>query len=125
MPLAAAVFTGLARFALPARLEDLDRDPVPGGQPPPLRRPAPDRLDYSNGLVAGYECEPTTQFSGVLLVIGSAQPARLNADQPVVVADIEQRQRLQFQPARRVQHQRPRGSGHQPAEPALLNSANS
>jgi hypothetical protein len=125
--LAAAVLTRQARRALPARHEHLDRDSIPHHHTPSLRRPRPDRLEHPDGLVTGNERKSAGQLSGVLLVIGSAQAAGHHPDEPVVIADVRNRQLADREPARRLQHQRPRGPAvaHQPAEPAALNSSNS
>src|SRR5262249_9714956 len=87
----------------------------------------PDGLEPPDRLVTGNEREPATQLPGVLLMIGSAQTARRHADEPVVIANVGDRQLPDRKPARRLQHQRPRrpAVAHQPAEPAVLNSSNS
>ena len=68
-------------------MKHFDRHPIPRGDAPPLSGPRPDRLDDSDGLVAGDERESACKFPGVLLMVGPAQPAGLHADKRVVVAD--------------------------------------
>ena len=70
-----------------ARLEHLDRDAVARLHAPTLGGPRSDRLDHADGLVAGNEGEPGREGAGVLLVVGAAQATRLDAQEPVVVAD--------------------------------------
>ena len=100
-----------ARLAVTAGLEDLDRHPIPRGHPPPLRRPRADRFDDPDRLVAGDERESAREFAGVLLVVGSAQPARLNPNQRVVVAECGQRDVVDHEATRPFQHQRTRSRG--------------
>ena len=70
------------------RQEDLDRDAVALAHTPPGRGARADALDDADRLVTGYEGEAGEQLAGELLVIGAAEPARLDAQQPVVVTDL-------------------------------------
>ncbi len=106
--LAAAVLPRQAGRARAARLEHLDRHPVTGNHTPPLRGPLPDRLDDSDRLMTGDERESAREFSGVLLMIGPAQPAGLHPHQPVVVTDHGDVELPNDEAARRFQHQHAR-----------------
>jgi hypothetical protein len=83
--LAALVRAGAARVTRATRLEHFHRDAVAGNDAPLSRRDVADALDDTNGLVPGDEREPGGQVPGVLLVVGAAQPARLDAKQRVVL----------------------------------------
>ena len=86
--LAAAVRAGAARVALAARLEDLDRHPVADLHAPALgRRRAPTASITPTDSWPGTKAKPAGERAGVLLVVGAAQAARLDAEQAVVVAD--------------------------------------
>src|SRR5581483_12254655 len=56
-------------------------------------------------LVAGHEGKPGREGAGVLLVVGAAQPARLDSQQPVVVADLGEVELARHQPPGLLQHQ--------------------
>src|SRR5205823_3728957 len=60
-------------------------------------------------LVAGHEREATAQDAGVLLVIGAAETAGFDAQEPVVFADRGAGQVVRPQPPRLLQHERPHG----------------
>ena len=79
------VLAGPAQVALHARQEHGDRDAIPGAHSPTLRGARSDLLDDANRLVTGDEGEPGKQVARELLVIGSAQTARLDPQQSVVV----------------------------------------
>ena len=86
-------------------MEDLDGHTVAGLHAPPLRGLRADGLDDSDGLVAGHEGEAGRQRAGVLLVVGAAQAARLDAKEPIVVAHARQRQVASDELPRLLEHQ--------------------
>ena len=86
------VLTERARRALATRQEDLDRDAVALADTPPVRGTRADALDDADRFVTGYEGEAREQLAGELLVIGAAEAARLDAQQPVVVTDLGERE---------------------------------
>ena len=91
----------------PTRLEHLHGHPVTRLHPPALRRGGADRFDDPDGLVARDERAAGMQLAGVLLVVGAAQPARLDPQETVVIADLGQRERLLHEVARGLQHEGP------------------
>ena len=85
------ITAGPARFTGAARQEHFDCDPIPPADTPPFCSTRPDLLDDTDRLVAGNERVTREQLAGELLVIGTAEAASLDAQQPVVVADRGQR----------------------------------
>jgi hypothetical protein len=85
---AAPVFTGSATLTLTTGEEHLDGHPVTDADAPSLGRPGADLLDDADGLVSGDEGVGAGEVSGVQLVIGAAQPAGLDAQEPVYGSDI-------------------------------------
>jgi hypothetical protein len=108
MEAAMAVFARDARPARAARLEDLDRDAIAGGYAPPLSGSRADDLDDPDHLVAGNERETATQDAGVLLVIGATESARLDPQQPGIVADLRTGQFVGAKAPRLLEHERGR-----------------
>ena len=81
-----------------AREEDLDRDAVTGAYTPTFAAARAELLDHADRLVPGHEREPGEELSGELLVVGAAQPTRLDPQQAVVVADLRERERARVEP---------------------------
>jgi hypothetical protein len=67
--------------------------------------------------VAGDEGEAGRQGAGVLLVVGAAKPARLDAQQAVVIADVRQRELAADELAELLQDERPRGHAETGTDP--------
>jgi hypothetical protein len=105
------VLADLAGAAGATRLEDLDRHAIAGVHIPSRRRVGPDLLDDPDRLVTGNEREPTVELTGVLLVIGAAQPAGLDPKYRVVVADVGNREAPLLESTRLGEHQGA-GVGH-------------
>jgi hypothetical protein len=100
MALAPPVLPGSAPLARSARQKDLDGDAVALGHTPPRRGTFADGVDDADRLVARDEGEAGRQRARVLLVIGAAEPARLDAEEAVVGADVGEREVTRCQPAR-------------------------
>jgi hypothetical protein len=90
-------------------LEDLDRDSIADLYAPPLRRPITDALDDADRLMPWDEREARRQMTGVLLVIGTAQPTRLDPQQAVVITERRQRQLVRYELPRCFEHESGRG----------------
>ena len=91
VPRASPVHARAAGVARAARQEDLDGNAVAGTDAPARRRGRADSFEDADRLVAGHERVTREEFPGVLLVIGSAQTTRLDAQQRIVVTDLGQR----------------------------------
>ena len=90
---AAAVLPRPALRTRATRLEHLHRNPVADRDPPSRRRPAPTASIVPTISWPGTKANPARQRACELLVIGAAEPARLDAEDPVVVADRRNRER--------------------------------
>jgi len=99
--------TSRARSTRPARLERHDGHAVARRHVPPLGRGGADIVDHAHDLVAGYEWPRHPDPAGELLVVGAAQPAGLDPEQAVVVADPRNGEAACLEPARLLQHERP------------------
>ena len=84
---ATSVAAGAAGVALAAGLEHLDGDALAGADTPPLRGADTYLLDRADHFVTRDEGVSSGDVPGVLLVIRAAQPACLDAQQPVVLTD--------------------------------------
>ena len=107
VPRAAPVLARAACRALAARLEDLHRDAVSGGDPPALRGAGSDLLEHADHLVTRHEGEAAEQHARVLLVVGATEPARLDAQHGVVLADGGTSQLANHEAAGSLEHRRP------------------
>jgi hypothetical protein len=87
-----------------ARQEDLDRDAISFTNVPAPRGAVSDAVDHTDRLMTGYERVSRKQLTGVLLVIGSTQTARFYPQQCVVVADRRERELVESERSRRLQH---------------------
>ena len=103
---ASLIRAGAARIAVTARQEHLDRDPIALAHAPASRRPRPDPFDDTDRLVAGNEREAREQLARVLLVVRTAQTARLDPQQPVVVPDRGDRELARVELPRRHEDER-------------------
>src|SRR5581483_9365900 len=99
-----------ARTAMPAPDERLDRDPIADVDAPPLRRTVADLLDHAERLVPGNEREPDREHARVLLGVASADPARLDAEEPAVRVDVGNREVPKLERARPGLHDGARGA---------------
>ncbi len=85
------VGAGEAEPAAPAGQERFDRDPVAGAEPPALGRARADLVDHAHRLVAGDErvldADRRVELPPVLLDVGTADAAGLDAQECVVVTD--------------------------------------
>jgi hypothetical protein len=106
MALTAAVVARCAATALPASLEHLHSNTVPDLDPPTPGRGLPNLLDDADRFVTGDKGLAAPEGPRVLLVIRSAQPACLDADQTVVVTDFRERELSEGKMPRCLQHQR-------------------
>ena len=75
---------------------------------PSAQPPRADLLDHADGLVTGDESVPRMELAAVLLVVGAAQPAGLDPEQRVVVADLSGEAALALEGSRCCEHH---GSG--------------
>jgi hypothetical protein len=100
-----AAGTGVAR---PARLEHLQGDAISLLDAPALAGALPELLHDAHRLVPRDERAAGVELAGVLLVVGAAQAARLDQEEPVVGADLREVERLLHQSAGGFQDQ---GSG--------------
>lgn len=106
MTLAATVDARGTGSALAARHEHLDSDPVAKRDAPAFEGVAAGPLDNADDLVTGDETERRREVTGVLLVVGAAQTARLDAEDPVVLADLGERKAASLNQAGPTQHRR-------------------
>src|SRR5262249_23163116 len=111
VPLAALVRARAAGVADAARLEHLHRDTLAAPDAPPAGRCLADRTDHAHRLVPGHEREAGRQVTRVLLVVGAAQPARLDAQQGIVVAGLGDGELASDERARLLEYQRARRPG--------------
>ena len=90
------VGAGEADPAAPARDERFDGDPVTDRKAPTLGRVDADLVDDTDGFVAGHEgvaeIDDTVHLTAVLLDVGAADAARLDAEDRVVTPDLRPRQ---------------------------------
>src|SRR5207237_3849999 len=100
-----------ARAAAGAGPEDLHRHPLALRHPPSLGGPGAERLEAPHHLVARDEGEGAGEGAGVLLVVGAAEPARLDPQDPVALAQIGERKPSGPEPAGCLKHQRLRPGG--------------
>jgi hypothetical protein len=105
---AAPVVACRALGTLAASLEDLDRNAIAGLHAPTLGRSGAERFDDADGLVARHEGEAGREGAGVLLVVCTAEPARLDAQDAVVVADVGDGEVVRDEPPRLFQDESPR-----------------
>src|SRR5262249_17626821 len=103
---AAAVEPGLAGLALAAGLEHLHRHALAGTHAPSGLRILADRLQHADHLVAGNEGVGGGQMAGVLVVVGAAEAAGLDAEPALARADGRQREAAALEAPRLGQHQR-------------------
>ena len=73
---------------------------------------APTRSTTPTDSWPGTKAKPGGQGAGVLLVVGAAEPARLDAQQPVVVADLGESELARLELARRGENERGRARAH-------------
>ena len=102
-----------------ARLEHLDGDPIAGLATPhrsAARAPTCSMMPTTSW--PGMNGVPGADVPGVLLVVGAAEPARLDAQQPVVVADVGESNRRNSNRRGRGEHERRRRSRAHPAKAA-------
>jgi hypothetical protein len=107
VPLAVAQVTGQARSTRSARLERHYGHSIARRHPPPLGRRGADIVDHAHDLVAGHEGPRHPDPTGELLVVGAAQPAGLDPQQAVIVANLRNGEAACLEPARLLQHERP------------------
>ena len=105
VPLAVALVSPPAGIALAARLEHLQGHAVTALHAPALRGTVAELLHDPDGLVAWDEGPAGVELAGVLLVVGAAQPARLDAEEPVVGPDPGEVERPLHQVSWRLQHE--------------------
>jgi hypothetical protein len=77
-------------LASTARQEDLDGDAVAFVDAPPPRCVRADAFDHADGFVSGDERVSGREDARVLLVVGSAQTARFDAEKRIVVSDVRE-----------------------------------
>src|SRR5205807_7947737 len=95
-------------LARAAGLHDLEGDAVAGLDAPSLSRLGPDRLHDADRLVTGDEGEPGRKRARIELMVGAAEPAGLDAQQPVVVAHVGHREAALDERTGLLEHERPR-----------------
>ena len=106
------VGSGAAGPANPTGLDDLDGDPSTGGEAPPRRRLMADLVDDAHDLMAGNELEGRFDVAGELLVVGPAEPTRLDAEDGVAGAHTGKRQSASLELARSDENQCLGVAGH-------------
>ncbi len=112
---AAPVLPTQARLTFTARSEHFDRDPLTGRDAPTRCSLIADLLEHPHDLVARDEGERSREMSAVLLVIGAAQAARLDAQDRRVCGDVGDGKRASLEAAFTGEDER--FSGHASSNP--------